>query len=102
MWRWKKKRWKPGTRELLLDIIPKVELVPVEVPERIKVERVFEPEDKPRTQAAIAAKKQEKAKTTAGKKKAASGANPGELFKGEQYEVDIDKATSIINNKTHK
>lgn len=33
---WKRKKRRPGTRELLLGIIPKVELVPVVVPEPVK------------------------------------------------------------------
>ena len=83
-----------------MEIIPKVELVPVVVPERIKIDKVFVPPDASPGSGTKARRSAAKSQST-GKKKKAADKDPGSLFKGEQYEVDVDKATNIINN-THK
>ena len=67
MWSWIKRQ--PSTRELLFRIIPKVELVPVTVPEKYVIPKSFKPpEPKTLTKARLAAKKEDEAKEAAGKK----------------------------------
>ncbi len=41
MWKWIRRKRKPGTRELLLEIIPKVELEEIVVPKRVKRKRTM-------------------------------------------------------------
>lgn len=68
MWSWIRKR-QVSTRELLFRIIPKVELVPVTVPEKYVIPKSFKPpEPKTLTKARLATKKEDEAKEAAEKK----------------------------------
>lgn len=43
MWKRLRRKLRPSTRDLLLEIIPKVELVPVVVPDKYEIPRDFKP-----------------------------------------------------------
>lgn len=117
MWKLLRKSKQPSARALLLRIIPKVELVPVVVPEKYELPKNWKPpESKMLTMAAKRAAEAEAkepakppGKPAAKKKKPSSGkkssgkASPEAKKLTDQYEaalsaLDEAKASNIINN----
>ena len=114
MWKWLKKKRLPWTRNLLLEIIPKVELVPVVVPDKYEIPRDFKPPEpktiaikeagQKRSKAAERAAASEKAKSPPKKTGKKSGkASPEAKAMVDKYESDLnaldeEKASNIIKN----
>lgn len=111
MWSWIKRKLQPSTRELLFKIIPKVELVPVTVPEKYVIPKSFKPpEPKTLTKARLATKKEDEAKEAAEKKpvkppskKKSGKASPEAKAMTGKYEANLnaleeEKASNIIKN----
>ena len=96
MWKLLRKRLRPSARDLLLRIIPKVELVPVVVPEKFEIPKGWKPpESKTLTMAAK--------KASAAKKKKSGKASPEAKAMTDKYSSDInaldqEKASNIIKN----
>lgn len=100
MWSWIKRKQHPSTRELLFRIIPKVELVPVVVPEKYNLPKDFKLPEPKMSKARMAEKKE-----AAAKKKKSGKASPEAKAMTDKYSSDInaldeEKARTII--KTHK
>lgn len=114
MWKVLRKRLRPSARDLLLRIIPKVELVPVVVPEKFEIPKGWKPpESKTLTMAAkkAAAAEKEAEKPPgkpAAKKKKPTGKKSGKACNAakkltEQYAASMDaldeeKANNLIKN----
>ena len=100
MWSWMRKKRRPSTRELLFRIIPKVELVPVVVPDKYELPKDFKPPEPKMSKARMAEKKE-----ASEKKKKPGKASPEAKAMTDKYSSDInaldeEKASNII--KTHK
>lgn len=114
MWKWLKKKSLPWTRNVLLEIIPKVELVPVVVPEKYEIPRDFEPPDPKtiavkgaetkRTKAAERAASFDKVKSSPKKTGKKSGkVSPEAKAMVDKYEsnlnaLDEEEVSNIIKN----
>lgn len=102
MWKVLRKRHRPSARDLLLRIIPKVELVPVVVPEKYELPKNWKPpESKTLT---MAAKREAEAKKNKPAGKKSSGkASPKAKKLTDQYAASMDaldeeKANNLIKN----
>ena len=108
MWSWMRKKRRPSTRDLLLEIIPKVELVPVVVPDKYEIPTDFKPPEpktlSPGKKRTKAAEKEAAAKSPPKKKKSGKASSEAKAMT-DKYSSDInaldeEKASNII--KTHK
>ena len=103
MWKLLRRNKQPSPRALLLRIIPKVELVPVVVPEKYELPKNWKPpESKMLTMAAKREAEAKKKKPSSGKKSSGK-ASPEAKKLTDQYEaalsaLDEAKASNIINN----
>lgn len=100
MWSWIKRKRQPSMRELLFRIIPKVDLVPVVVPEKFVIPKDFKPPEPKMTMAQKAAQKSEK---PARQKKSSGKASPEAKAMTGKYESELsalneEKASNIIKN----